>query len=132
MLLRAYRDGTDPRTADGWLPTGDVGELTADGLGVRVGRGDMIVSGGENVWPEAVEAVLAAPRGAEVAVAGRADDEWGQRVVACVVPADPAWPPTLALRRDHTRSCRPRPPTGAGPGRRAAAHLPREAAPGLR
>ncbi len=103
-LLRGYRraDGTvdDPRV-DGWLPTGDSGAVAADGTVTVFGRqGDMIVTGGENVWPEAVEAVLRRlPGVAEVAVAGRPDPEWGQRVEAWIVPADPSTPPALdALR----------------------------------
>lgn len=101
MLLRCYRDGTVPLDADGWLPTGDAGWLDGDGrLHVHGRMGDVIVTGGEKVWPDAVERVLRlCPGVAEVAVAGRADDEWGQRVVAWVVPADPAAPPSLdALR----------------------------------
>ncbi|HUF33335.1 MAG TPA: AMP-binding protein [Acidimicrobiales bacterium] len=102
MLLRAYRDGTDPRDADGWLATGDSGALGSDGrLHVDGRLGDVIVTGGEKVWPDPVEAVLRAHRGvADVAVVGRDDPEWGQRVVAHVVPTDPADPPTLdALRQ---------------------------------
>jgi O-succinylbenzoic acid--CoA ligase len=102
MLLRAYRDGTDPRTPDGWFPTGDAGEWDTGKGRLRVfGRmGDVIVTGGEKVWPAAVERVLGAhPAVAEVAVTGEADPEWGRRVVAVVVPADPAAPPTLAELR---------------------------------
>ena len=89
MLLRGYRDGTDPKDVDGWLPTGDAGSLAPDGRLTVHGRvGDLIITGGENVWPVAVEAVLAEhPKVAEVAVVGRPDPEWGQRVVAIVVPA---------------------------------------------
>lgn len=98
MLLREYRDGTTPLDADGWLHTGDLGRWLPDGrLHVEGRRGDLVITGGENVWPDAVEAVLATARGvAEVAVAGVPDPEWGQRVVAWVVPADPVEPPTLA------------------------------------
>lgn len=115
MLLRTYRDGTDPRDAEGWLPTGDLGTWSDDGrLVVHGRRGDLIITGGENVWPEPVEAVLAgAPGIADVAVVGVDDDEWGQRVVALVVPADPARPPTLERLRAHVKDhlpafCAPR------------------------
>jgi O-succinylbenzoic acid--CoA ligase len=88
MLLRGYRDGTVPLDADGWLPTGDAGRLAADGrLHVDGRMADVIVTGGEKVWPDAVERVLRrCPGVADVAVAGRPDPEWGQRVVAWVVP----------------------------------------------
>ena len=107
MLLRAYRDGVDPRIAGpdgrgGWLPTGDAGELLADGrLRVEGRIAEVVVTGGEKVWPSAVEAVLAGHAGVrEIAVWKRPDAEWGERVVAWVVPADPADPPSLeSLRR---------------------------------
>jgi O-succinylbenzoic acid--CoA ligase len=97
MLLRCYRDGTDPRTPDGWFPTGDLGALDAHGLvSVHGRKGDLIISGGENVWPEPVEAILREhPAVADVAVAGTPDPEWGQLVTAYVVPADRGRPPTL-------------------------------------
>lgn len=87
MMLRGYRDGTDPRDSDGWLATGDVGELDPDGRLVVHGRGDdLIVTGGENVWPDPVEAVLrTVPGVADVAVAGTPDEEWGELVTAFVV-----------------------------------------------
>lgn len=102
MLLRAYRDGTVPVDPDGWFRTGDVGSVGPDGRLAVAGRlSDMIISGGENIWPGPVEDVLRSHPGvAEVAVAGRPDPEWGQRVVAWVVPADPASPPGLAELRD--------------------------------
>jgi o-succinylbenzoate---CoA ligase len=100
-LLRAYRDGTDPKGPDGWLDTGDLGALETDGRLTVFGRaGDMIVTGGEKVWPTPVEHVLLQhPEVADVAVAGRADAEWGQHVVAYVVPRDPADPPSLEALR---------------------------------
>jgi O-succinylbenzoic acid--CoA ligase len=105
-LLRAYRDGTVPLDREGWFATGDAGALETTPAGeerlVVHGRlSDLIISGGENVWPAAVEAVLRRdPAVAEVAVAGRPDPEWGQRVVAWVVAREAATPPTLdALRR---------------------------------
>ncbi len=96
-LLRTYRDGTDPFTADGWFVTGDLGELAADGRLIVHGRsGDLIISGGENVWPGPVEtALIAHGKVAEVAVFGRPDAEWGQRVTALVVPVDASDPPSL-------------------------------------
>jgi len=101
MLLRCYRDGHDPKDAEGWLRTGDAGTLGADGRLVVHGRiAEVVVTGGEKVWPAAVEAVLGRhPKVLEVAVAGVPDPEWGARVVAYVVPR-PGSPPTLAeLRR---------------------------------
>lgn len=102
-LLRCYRDGTDPTDHRGWLRTGDLGSIDpATGrLSVHGRADDLIISGGENVWPAPVEDVLRRhPRVADVAVIGRPDPEWGQRVVALVVPVDPAAPPSLAeLRR---------------------------------
>ncbi|MBK5221962.1 MAG: long-chain fatty acid--CoA ligase [Acidimicrobiia bacterium] len=106
MLLRAYRDGNDPRTGDGWLPTGDLGVVdAATGRVTVLGRaGDLIITGGENVWPTPVEQVLLAhPEVAEVAVIGRPDPEWGQRVVAVVVPTDAGSPPTLDDLRRHVK-----------------------------
>ena len=88
LLLRAYRDGTDPRIADGWFPTGDGGRLEDDGTLVVHGRmAEVIVTGAEKVWPVAVEDVMAThPSVAEVAVWKRPDEVWGERVVAWVVP----------------------------------------------
>jgi O-succinylbenzoic acid--CoA ligase len=88
MLLRAYRDGSCPLDDDGWLTTGDAGWIDdGDRLHVQGRLSEMIVTGGENVWPEAVErAIRDHPGVAEVAVAGRPDPTWGERVVAWVVP----------------------------------------------
>jgi O-succinylbenzoic acid--CoA ligase len=99
--LRAYRDGTDPRDGDGWLATGDAGHLDGEGRLVVEGRlSDKIVTGGENVWPAAVEAAVRRhPDVADVVVAGRPDPEWGERVVAWVVSRAGVAIPTLdALR----------------------------------
>ena len=102
MLLRCYRDDTDPRTSDGWLPTNDAGELVDGRLIVHGRRGDLIISGGEKVWPTPVEEALATlPNVAEVAVIGRPDEQWGQAVTAIIVTADHSTPPTL----EEVRSC---------------------------
>jgi O-succinylbenzoic acid--CoA ligase len=105
MLLRAYRDGSDPKDAAGWFPTGDLGRWLADGrLHVDGRRAELIITGGENVWPEAVEAALRTHAGiADVAVAGRPDPEWDERVVAFVVPSDARRPPTLDAVRAHVK-----------------------------
>ncbi|MEZ5140034.1 MAG: hypothetical protein R2711_15085 [Acidimicrobiales bacterium] len=86
----------------------DLGRLADRRLEV-LGRADhLIVTGGENVWPEPVEAALAThPDVADVRVHGEPDDEWGQRVVATVVPVDPAAPPTLAALRARAKGSLP-------------------------
>jgi long-chain acyl-CoA synthetase len=82
--------------ANGWLHTGDVGSLDADGfLTLKDRSKDLIISGGSNIYPREIEEVLRRHPGvAEVAVVGRAHAEWGEEVVACVVArgdvADPA------------------------------------------
>lgn len=107
MLLRCYRDGTDPLVAGpdgsgGWLPTGDSGRLGPGGrLVVEGRRAEVVNTGGEKVWPAPVEALIAThPLVAEAAIWRRPDPEWGQRVVAWVVPADPSSPPRLEALAD--------------------------------
>ena len=77
---------TDAAIVDGWLHTGDIGRMDADGyLYVLDRRDDLIITGGENVYPAEVEAVLLRhPEVMEVGVIGLPDAEWGQRVVAVV------------------------------------------------
>lgn len=104
--LRDPASTSDAVTTDGWLRTGDAGEIDDDGRLRVFGRVDDVVNtGGENVWPHEVEAALATHAAvADVAVAGRADPEWGQRIVAFVVPADVSAPPSLDDLRDHVGS----------------------------
>jgi acyl-CoA synthetase (AMP-forming)/AMP-acid ligase II len=75
-------------TEDGWYRTGDIGRLTADGYLYILDRAkDMIISGGENIYPAEVEAVLARhPAVGEVAVLGRPDPTWGEAVHAVIIP----------------------------------------------
>jgi len=81
----------------GWLHTGDVGSFDADGyLTLRDRSKDLIISGGMNIYPREVEEALLQHEGVEaVAVVGRPDPEWGETVVAFVVPADGAAPPSV-------------------------------------
>lgn len=101
MVMRGYRMAPEETagafTAGGWLRTGDAGAIEAGGRLRVVDRlRDLIITGGVNVSPSEVEAVLAGHPGvADVCVAGAADPEWGERVVAHVVPRDPAAPPAL-------------------------------------
>lgn len=113
-LMSGYRfDAEATRAAftqDGWLKPGDAGELDEDGRLHVIGRIDeMINSGGEKVWPSEVEAALRVhPSVRDVAVGGRPDAEWGQRVAAWVVPTDPANPPTLEELRAFAARTLPR------------------------
>ena len=76
---------------DGWFRSGDVGAHDPDGYLRIVGRAkELIITGGYNVYPREVEDVLLEhPAVAEVAVIGEASAEWGETVVAVVVPSDP-------------------------------------------
>ena len=74
----------------GWYRTGDIAKLTADGYLYILDRAkDMIISGGENIYPAEVEAVLARhPAVADAAVLGRPDPTWGEAVHAVIIPVD--------------------------------------------
>ncbi len=89
ILVRGRNVSAGALGADGWLHTGDLGRLDDGGRLVIAGRkADTIVSGGENVAPAEVEAVLLEhPAVVDVAVFGRPDAEWGEAVVAHVVLA---------------------------------------------
>jgi o-succinylbenzoate---CoA ligase len=91
--------------ADGWLHTGDLGVLDSLGrLGITGRKADTIVSGGENVAPAEVEAVLEAhPDVLEAAVVPRADEYWGEAVTAIVVTRPGAIPDGEALRAHCAR-----------------------------
>ena len=88
-LCRGYwgRAGHEHLDADGWFATGDLASLSDDGyVSIRGRRTELIITGGHNVYPAEVEAVLARHPGvAEVAVVGLPDPEWGETVVAFVV-----------------------------------------------
>lgn len=95
--------------ADGWFTTSDLGSAGPSGRLVIRGRADdVIITGGENVVAAEVAAVLEShPAVRSAAVIGRPDDEWGERVTAVVVPADPAEPPDLGVLRAHVRMVLP-------------------------
>ncbi|WP_458756991.1 class I adenylate-forming enzyme family protein [Afipia sp. TerB] len=80
-------DATADAIVDGWLRTGDVGRLDADGFLTLSDRSkDVIISGGTNIYPREVEeALLTHPSIREVSVIGVPDPEWGENVVAYVV-----------------------------------------------
>jgi len=90
VMLGYWRDpeATARAIRDGWLFTGDLGSLDEDGfLTLRDRSKDLVISGGSNIYPREVEEVLLlAPGVAEVAVVGAPDPEWGEVVVAFVVP----------------------------------------------
>jgi len=85
-------DATQAAFCDGWYKTGDVARLDRDGYLYIVDRTkDMIITGGENVYSKEVEDALCAhPQVVEAAVIGRPHPEWGETVVALVVPAKDA------------------------------------------
>ncbi|MCC6313503.1 MAG: o-succinylbenzoate--CoA ligase [Thermomicrobiales bacterium] len=99
-VMRGYL-GQAPLARDGWLHTGDIGRLDAGGyLTVLDRRGDLIVSGGENIYPAEVEAaLLAMPGVAEAAVVSAPDARWGAIPVAFVVARPGASPTDEEIER---------------------------------
>jgi fatty-acyl-CoA synthase len=92
LVFGGYSDGSSKTVVDGRMSTGDLGHLDRAGRLFVDGReDDMIVSGGENVYPVEVEGCLAThPAVAEAAVVGVPDEEFGQRLVGYVVLREPA------------------------------------------
>jgi len=114
VLFSGYRPGgyggVAPPDGVRWFRTGDLGRLDASGRLVVRGRADDVINtGGHKVVPGEVAAALqTCPGVKDVAVVGQPDPEWGERVIAVVVPADPADPPALELIRLHVRERLPR------------------------
>jgi o-succinylbenzoate---CoA ligase len=109
VLFSGYRDGQQG-PEDGWFRTGDLGHLDTSGRLIVRGRADDVINtGGYKVVPGEVAAALqTCPGVGDVAVVGQPDPEWGERVIAVVVPADPADPPALDLLRLHVQQRLPR------------------------
>lgn len=108
VLLRGYRADPELTAAvlrDGWFHTADLGRWAPDGRLEVLGRADdVVVTGGRNVAPGEVAALLTGhPQVAEAAVSGVTDPQWGQRLVATVVPTDPRDPPRLEDLRAFVR-----------------------------
>lgn len=108
MLLRAYRDGSIPLDSNGWFCTNDRGSLSDDGvLSIEGREGDLIITGGENVWPEIVEDALRDFRTiTDLCVAGVADAEWGHAVHVWIVTSD-ATQISLDAVRGHVKQTLP-------------------------
>ncbi|MGM9943833.1 MAG: class I adenylate-forming enzyme family protein [Lysinibacillus sp.] len=91
---------------DGWINTKDMGWLDQDGYLFLTGRNsDMIIRGGENISPQEIENVLLThPQVSDVAVIGLPSLEWGEEVLAVLVPKNIATPPSFESLREHCRS----------------------------
>jgi fatty-acyl-CoA synthase len=105
MLFEGYTGGGGKDTVDGMLASGDLGRFDDAGRLFIEGReDDMLVSGGENVFPAEIEESLREHRDiVDAAVAGTADERWGQRITAFVVKRKGSRLDADAVR-DHVRS----------------------------
>ena len=103
-LFRTYRGQDAQRPTEDWYETGDSGAFTNNQIRVFGRKDDMIITGGENVWPLAVEKVMATFPGIEqVVVGGIEDEQWGQRVVAWIVSSSDV-APSLDNIREHVKN----------------------------
>ncbi len=93
-------DATAETIRDGWLYSGDIAEWDEDGyIFIRDRTKDMIISGGENIYPAEIEnVILGHPKVGEVAVIGQPSDTWGESPFAVVVKADPSLTPAEVLQ----------------------------------
>jgi O-succinylbenzoic acid--CoA ligase len=112
VLFSGYRSrpsGEAAETGESWFTTADLGSVGPDGrLAVRGRADDVINTGGEKVVAGEVAAALEACAAVRAAVVvGRPDPEWGERITAVVVPADPTQPPDLEFLRAHVRQTLP-------------------------
>ncbi len=97
LVFGGYSDGSSKTTVDGRMSTGDLGHLDEAGRLFVDGReDDMIVSGGENVYPVEVEdCLMSHPAVVDAAVVGTPDEEFGQRLIAYVVLSGEVTPDEL-------------------------------------
>lgn len=100
VLVRGATVAPGALSEDGWLHTGDLGELDERGrLRITGRRSETIVSGGENVAPPEIEAILLEhPEVVDAGVFGRPDPEWGEAIIAAVVLCDGASVTAAELR----------------------------------
>jgi len=110
LVMQGYHDQPDATAAvidrEGWYHTGDLASMDAQGyLRVEGRLKDMIIRGGENIYPREIEELLQAhPAVAEVAVVGKTDPRWGETVAAVIRPNPRTAPSEEELRvycRDH-------------------------------
>ena len=101
LMAGYWREPGHPDLRDGWFHSGDLGRLDAAGFYHVVGRSrDMIISGGENIYPAEIENLLAACSDiTELAVVGQTDTRWGEVVVAVIVQRADAALDTAAVLR---------------------------------
>jgi fatty-acyl-CoA synthase len=104
--FEGYTDGRHKQVIDGHMSSGDMAFVDEHGLWHIAGRDDdMIVSGGENVYPQEVENLLAAHDGvADIAVIGVDDEEFGKRLRAFIVPAEGEEAPTEDGIKAHVKA----------------------------
>lgn len=112
VLASGYRgrpDLTQMAFGDGWFRTADLGRVSPEGHLTVLGRSDDVaISGGVNVPLVAVDqAVGSHPQVQDAVAVALPDDQWGQRVVVLVVPADPNQPPSLRSIRSHVKTQAP-------------------------
>lgn len=106
-LFRCYRDGSDPKD-NGWFATGDAGDFLDGELRVHGRMSEVINTGGEKVWPAAVETALSThPSVGATRVFGEPDPTWGQNVIAEIELRPNAVAPPLEELRDHVKQTLP-------------------------